>query len=145
MAIPGSGGNVESWLRGILSHLLVFPVVFFMLVFAAIFNARANSNLWWERPGEPGKPNYWNIGAAEGGNVNGVFPLGSNFWAPPALGDWGSAVGPLLSLAILLTIPRASAIVKEAIDPKTRNPAEGAAADELKQAAKRIPVLKGYV
>jgi len=145
MAIPGSQGSVESWLRGILSHLLVFPVVFFMLVFAAIFSARAGGNLWWESPGEPGKPNYWNVSKATDGNPQGVFPLGSNFWAPPALGDWGSVVGPLLSLGILLTIPKTSAIVKEAIDPKSRNPAEGAAADEMKQAARKIPILKGYV
>ncbi len=147
MAIPGSGGSLGGWFTGMLKHLLVFPVVFFMLALAAIFNARAGTNLWYDSPGEKGHPNIWNVGPLNGGNDKGIFPQGSaNFWSPPALGAWGAATGPLLSLAILLTIPRTAMIVGKSLDSRHQpGAAEGAVTGGLQEAAGRIPILKNYV
>lgn len=150
MAIPGSEGSIGSWARGMLRHLLVFPVVFFMLCFAAIFNAVQGSNTWvdsrGEQVGDKIHPNYWNVGAGPGLNPSGVFSWGTAYWSPPALGNWGLAVGPLLTLGIILTIPKASNLVQEAITPKSRpSAAEGAAGTAFKEAASKIPGLGSFM
>lgn len=146
-AIPGSETTFESWLRTMFRHLLVFPTVFFLLCFAAIFNARQGSYLWKESPGETNiqgqHPNYWNVGGTTDAQ-NGLFTTNTAFWAPPALGNWYAAVGPLLSFAILLTIPKASNMITEALKLKPGSH-EGFAGASLKEAANRVPIVGGLL
>ncbi len=140
-SIPGQATGFGQWLRGMMVHLLVFPLVFFMLSFAAIFVAKNNKDniVWYQNSTyqhfntlEP-RDNIWSVGQEP-------FTDSSQYWAPPALGNWGSAVGPLLSLGILLTVPKAGALLKEALQQKA-GASEGAAGEGLQKAASRIPLL----
>jgi hypothetical protein len=148
MALPGSESSFGSWTRGIFKHLLVFPVVFFMLSFAAIFGSVRGSALWVDSPGERGTGNYWNVSDNDGRGFTegGIFSTGGDgripYWSAPALGNWGLAVGPLLSFGIIMTIPKASAMISENLTPKSRpSAAEGAAGAAFKEAAGRTPVI----
>ncbi|MDQ3098333.1 MAG: hypothetical protein M3Q44_01150 [bacterium] len=144
MAIPGSQSNFTSWLKAMYRQLLVFPVVFFMLMFAAIFGSSAGGATWNLNPGQDGE-NIWNIGGPPEA-PNGVFdPANPNaFWAPPGLGNWGAALGQLMMLGIILTIPKAANMVTEALQIKPGS-SEGAAGEEIKRAAGRIPVVGSLV
>lgn len=144
MAIPGSQMNFTSWIKTMYRQLAVFPVVFFMLMFAAIFGSSNGSDNWNGSPGRDGR-NIWNIDGTQQA-PNGVFdPANPNsFWTPPALGNWGAAIGQLMMLGIVLTIPRASSMVSEALQIKP-GASEGAAGDEIKKAAGRIPAIGGLV
>jgi hypothetical protein len=133
-AIPGRSGNFEQWFRNIMSNLLVFPAVFFMLAFAAIFYSQ-QGNIVWFNNGRPDAGNYWRTGKEP-------FAANSQYWVAPALGNWGTVVGPLLTLAVLLTVPKAAGIVKDAVNPKGKPGAhEGAAAEGLSKAAQKVPLV----
>jgi hypothetical protein len=133
-SLPGQDGGFETWFRRIMSHLLVFPTVFFMLAFAAIFYSQQGNTVWYNN-GEPPEQNYWRTGREP-------FAANSQYWVAPSLGNWGTVVGPLLTLAILLTTPRAAGIVKGAINPKERpGSGEGAAGESIAKAAQKVPLV----
>lgn len=152
MALPGSENSFGSWTRGMFKHLLVFPVVFFMLAFAAIFGSVTNSALWVNSPGERGDGNYWNVSdnGGAGFTPGGVFSTGvagsTQYWSAPALGNWGLAVGPILAFGIIMTIPKASGMIAETLTPKARpSAADGAAGAAFKEAAGRVPVIGSLI
>jgi hypothetical protein len=118
-----------------------------MFAFAAIFYAQ---------PGDPGNVVYFNnVGTSDAANIWRVGPTSTNgttfwtsnsaalnYWTPPAIGQWGGLVGPLLAVGIFLTTPRAINIVREAIHPKYRpSAAEGAATEAIQKGAGRIPMI----
>lgn len=127
MAIPGQGHGLGDWFRGMLSNLLIFPAVFFMLAFAAIFYMEPGNSV--------AQGTNWGVGRV-------TFYGSTSYWAPPGLGDWGVLVGPLLSLAILLTVPKAGAAVKELVNPAKKPSAlEGEVGRSIQSAASRIPIV----
>ena len=145
MAIPGSGRTFGAWAKSIIAHLAVFPVVFFMLALAAIFTSQASNpqdifsfrreqyNHWTDLFQQP-KTNIWRTGSD-------VITADQAYWAPPALGNWFTVTGPLIGLGILLTIPKTSTLIREAIQYKGSQ-AEGAAGESLLSAARRINMLR---
>lgn len=145
MALPGQG-DFWGWLRKLLSRVAVFPVTFFMLALAAVFLAKPDSVVWYTNSGDSTVGNVWRVG--EGGQVfreQNADPNYQAYWSPVGLGNWGDAVGPLLTLAIVLTVPKAADMVREAIDPKGRPGAgEGEAGKALQSAASRIPMLGSF-
>lgn len=147
IALPGQG-DLAGWVRKILSRVLVFPVAFFMLALGAIFLASPGSIVWYDSSGATftGVGNVWRVGPQ--GQVfrnQNADPNYQPYWSPIGLGNWGDAVGPLLTLAIVLTIPRVADMVRETIDPKSRPSAgEGEAGKALQSAASRIPMLGSF-
>lgn len=147
MALPGQG-DFTGWLRKLLSRVLVFPVAFFMLAFGAIFLAKPDSIVWYTSEGGSfsGVGNIWRVGPE--GQVfreQNSDPNYQQYWSPVGLGNWADAVGPLLTLAIVLTVPKAADMVREVVDPKGRpSAAEGEAGKSLQSAAGRIPMLGSF-
>lgn len=128
-AIPGSSGGLTSWLRDLLSKILVFPATFAMLAMAAILKGSATtpSTLF------PGGNADW--------GVTGNYTIG---WAPATIGAWGNVVGDLVAFGILFTIPHVVEIVQSAFQVKPQ-PWQGAAGAELKGAAGRLPIIGGLI
>ncbi len=135
MAIPGQQEGFGEWFKGVIAHLLVFPVVLFMLAFAAIFMNRAGSVTYFANPSGT---QLWSV-------ENVTFNADTPFWAPPGLGNWYNMVGPLLGLGIILTTPKAIQVTRELVNPKFKPGAsEGAASEGLQKAASRIPMLGSF-
>jgi hypothetical protein len=139
-AIPGQGGGFGGWLRGMLSEILVFPLVFFMLSLAVMFSTQTADTQYWHTNATYSNDissgdNLWKTGNQVFGN--------QGYWVAPALGNWGPAVGPLLGLGIMLTIPRAGAMIRELFQQRP-GATEGAAAEGIQRAAQRIPLIGSF-
>ncbi len=128
-AIPGSSGGLTSWLRDLLSKVLVFPATFAMLAIAAIIKGSATT------------PSALFPGGNADWGVAGNYSVG---WAPATIGSWGSVVGDLVAFGILFTIPHVVEIIQSSLGVKAQ-PWQAAAGAELKGAAGRLPIVGGLI
>ena len=126
VAIPG-GGGVGSWLKDLISNILVFPTTFILILLAAVFQASATT-----ASGKAIDFGDWQI------NQN----LISGFdWAPPLIGSkWGPAVGPLIAYGILFAIPIINKQIQQMLEVKPGLGGE-AAMQEIKENIGRTPII----
>lgn len=124
MALPGNT-EIGDWIRDLISHLVVFPVTFFLLFIAALLLAPS---------GDP--TGAWNIDTDKAPTFS---------WAPTLIGNkWGAAFGPLISLGILFTIPAVAKVIQDALKVKP-SPAEGAIREQISAGTPYVPFIGSYL
>jgi hypothetical protein len=123
-ALPGGGDRVGSWLRSMISNVVVFPAIFAVLAIAAILkgNAAGAANVWQPNPAN----------------------TSNGFWSPAVLGNWGGAVGDLLAFGILLGTPKIAQDIKEKLGQRPSG-ATQEAQTALAGAIRRIPIVGGFI
>lgn len=131
-ALPGQNA-LAGWLRSLLTNVLVFPVTFAMLALAATL--MSNESLRECPVPESfalGPGSCWEVGEKEFGAL----------WAPATIGPWGGVVGQLAGFGILFTIPKVVEMLQQAFKAPPA-PWAGAAGEEIRAAARRIPFVGG--
>ncbi len=125
--IPGASNTFGSWIKDLLSKILVFPATFAMLALAAVIKGQTGSD--------------WLPGGYADWQVNGSYQLG---WSPATIGNWGPWISHLVAFSILFTIPKAAQMIQDALQVKP-GPGEAAPGEEIKAAAGKLPFLGGYI
>jgi len=133
-ALPGSNA-VGGWLKNLIANVLVFPAAFAMLALAAVIK---NDPRLQQSPPSPAL-----IGGGAADWSTKPFPS-TGFWSPAAIGNWGNVIGPLISFGILFTIPKVVEMIQQALQIKP-SPWAGVAGEEIKAAARRLPIIGGFV
>jgi hypothetical protein len=130
-AIPGNEASLGNWLKGILAKVAVFPVVFFLLLLAAAFGSYSRTGLACGFLG----CFQWNADPVFQDNVQ----KNMNLIMPP-FGNWGQAIGPLISFGILFTIPAAAQLVQNAL--KVKDQGGDIAQQTIMKGMSKVPGLK---
>ena len=120
-AISSSGGGVSSWIRDLMSHLAVYPLVAFMFTLSLLFLAGV-FGVGLQAGAELGIDTSWISTLITGLmplNVSPDFLAGSS-WDPPLTVGAGSDafLWLVVSLGILLLIPSAAEIIKSIISKR---------------------------
>jgi hypothetical protein len=133
MAIPGSEASIGNWLKGVLSKVAVFPVVFFMMLIAATFGAR-----------DPGAGISCGLLGCVNWEQNKAFQVGLeknlNLVMLP-FGNWSGIIGEIIAFGILFTIPSAIQLVQNAL--KVKDPGGDIATQTIRKGMSKVPGLKG--
>lgn len=127
-AIPGTSNSVGSWIRGLLSKILVFPATFALLSIAAAIKGYTSTTSTWG-------------GSANWGILENHYQIS---WAPAVIGNWGSAIGDIIAFGILFTVPHVVEMIQSSLQVKPQ-PWEAASGQEIKSAASKLPVIGGIV
>jgi len=119
--VSSSGGGFSSWIRDLLSHLAVYPLVGFMFTLAFVFLAGV-FGAGLQAGAQLGLPTGWIseiIARLMPLNVSPDF-LGASSWDPPLTVGTGSDgfLWLAVSLGILLLIPSAAEIIKSMISKR---------------------------
>lgn len=137
-ALPGPNNNVTNWLKGLISNVAVFPVVFTLLAIAAVF-----------------KGNDLNLANCTNPNTGIIFnstaiwctdpsKAPSSFLSIPAIGNWGPVVGDLIAFGILFAIPNVTKMIQDALGQKP-SAVTSAFPQEFAAGAQRVPLVGGLL
>ena len=135
-AIPGNNDALGKWIKGLLSNAAVFPVVLAMLFLVAIFKSSPEVAL-----GSPCKTWTCKTFKVDWSTKSDRFAIA---YPAAGIGNWGSAVGELIGLGILLMVPKVAELTKAFIMGK-EFPGGEAALAELKKQLGKIPVIGSQV
>ncbi len=130
-AIPGNEASLGNWLKGIAAKVAVFPVVFFLLLLAAAFGSYPRTGLACGFLG----CFEWNASTSFQNSVQNNMNL-----VMPPFGNWGQAIGPLISFGILFTIPAAAQLVQNAL--KVKDQGGDIAQQTIMKGMAKVPGLK---
>lgn len=135
MAVPGSETNISSFLRNFISKVAVFPVVWSLLIIAAILgDTQTVQN--GQCPGIFG-PGTGLPCADWGANPTDFSNLGLHL---VPFGGWGPVIGNLLAFGIMFTIPSVAQLVQNTL--KVKDQSTDIAGQTIRKGMSKVPFMK---